>query len=209
MRMFEVNPDSYGAKLEDIAQYLFENCKPYLREIDYQPVFFPLYRGMKYDSEDFTVKDVRLDDRRAQDMDSAVHSQLNSYFQNKFGEPFRNALFVAGTQHVAESFGKLYMVFPIGEFSFIWSPQVFDLYSQYGENMVDDLEEKRIQEFIEMMDSLQYQNTDLKQAIKHTGEIMIRCSEYAAVRVKGSDDKFEFEAKLQAAIKKVSSGYKR
>ena len=206
--MFEMYPDEYGTKIEVIAEYLRKNCQPYLREINYNPSHYALYRGMKHNSEDFTVKEVRLDDRRAQDMDSRSHDALNGYFTKKFGEPFRNALFVAGTPHVAESFGNLYAVFPMGNFTYIWTPEVYDLYTEYGSDIyLEVVEHKDTKAFIELMDSLKYRNTDLPKAIESDHEIMIRCKKYAAVRVKG--EPMEAMAKLTVALTNEMKGYKK
>lgn len=207
--MFEMYPDRYGTKMEDIATYLRLNCKPYLREIKYLPNFFPLYRGMKHNSEDFVSKDVRLDDRRPADMDDIVHSQLNSYFNSKFGQPFRNALFVAGTPHVAESFGKLYTVFPEGDFEFVWSPNVYDLHSEHGDLLLERLEEDGVEEFIEYMDSLGYTNKDMIKAIESNSEIMIRCKSYAAVRVESSSEPENTPKAIHQALTKEMKGWKK
>ena len=171
--------------LVNITLSIKQNCKPYLRE-NYSPILdLPLYRGVKTNKAVFK-RDVRLENRKPLDNREVVHQGLNDVFKERFGEEFRNSLFATGDITEASNYGNVYYIFPIGEFSYLWSPDVYDI---YGEWLEMELENARPIEFINNMRKKEWKhNTELLKAIRSGREIMIRCKSYYGVTDKISLD---------------------
>ena len=182
MRIIEVTDDTGW-----ILKLIKKDCKPFLNLINNQINEYKLYRGLEAAShpESITKKQIRLNDRRPMSSAQEKHDRYNHYFEEVFGAPFRNALFASGDRAMAQFYGYPFVVFPIGEFEFIWSPDVND--------MALDIQWPSVGGFVNVPpsqevvdDKLEFagyrKNIDLAQAIKSGNEIMIRGKEYYAVR---------------------------
>jgi len=164
--------------IEEWAWLIKEDCQFYLRQNN--PKNFPLYRGLKMEDEPFLKKRVRLKDRTPKDMNPELHHELNSYFQTKFGSPFRNAMFCTGNEAEATVYGAYYYVFPRGKFEFIWSPHIDDLFSLWDMHGDEDI-------FFDEVKNGDYTNKNLSNAIDSHHEIMIRCNSYYALSAKNEN----------------------
>ena len=119
-------------------------------------------------------KGVRLIDRTPAASSDDTHKMLNNRFTELYGEPFRNAMFATGSERKTWTYGLPFQIFPIGEFTFLWSPTVGDLWAQ--------LEIVKYQS-LDLVDKLieSYQTVDLKSASLSNKEVMIRCKNYYAM----------------------------
>jgi len=166
---------------EKYAGLILEDCQAYLRQNN--PKNAPMYRGIKATTMDrrentFLKKRVRLDDRTPKDTSTDLHGILNDYFNERYGAPFRNAMFCTGDFNFARNYGQVFHIFPRGNFEFLWSKDVDDLYSMRDEyfGMVGAQEE-----FLTALKNTQYYTTDLPNALKYNNEIMMRCNSYYAL----------------------------
>lgn len=115
---------------------IYQNCQPFLKEVNKTPSKHVMYRGIPYlestDQNDhydvMGIKDVRLDKRTPKDTPQKDHDEVNQYFTQAYGHPYRNGLFVSGSQDTAASYGNAFAIFPIGKFEYIWHPEIKDLY---------------------------------------------------------------------------------
>ena len=169
-------------ELNKIIKLIHKNCQPFLT----QAKGGALYRGLKED-EHFLKKKARLQGRKPLNTPGDIHKMLNQFFTLKHGEPFRDAMFATGNMNIADNYGNaLYRVFPIGQFEFLWSPKVHDLYQEW-ENMDTDwyatpAEMKKLhKKFHDRHLAKNYKTTGMAQAISSKNEIMIRCKNYYAV----------------------------
>lgn len=197
MRYYELIESNYDELQIDRSEILAgaeqikQHCQPYLQAIKGSPHSHPLFRGVKYENETVIRKEVRLTGRRPQDVEDDIHDLLNDYFDTKFGEPYRNAMFAAGTPGVAASFGDLYLVFPAGPFTFIWSTEVTDFQSDGHAGRLEDIisnletgiDQYEWDSIEKYLDALEYQNDELLKAINSQNEIMFRCKEYYGIRI--------------------------
>jgi len=109
-------------------------------------------------------------------------------------EPFRDAVFATGEAEMAAGFGALFSILPIGDFTFLWSPNVPDLATEFSGKTTNIFSH-----FFQILFSLDtssnidagdyikkadYRTTDLKAAINSGNEIMIFAKEYYAIREK-------------------------
>lgn len=170
------------------ARLIRRDCQYFLSRVDHP---FSLYRGMHGQNSKFLKKQVRLDDRRPQEMNQNLHTVINNYFTEEFGEPFRNAIFVTGDADGANYFGSNYFIFPIGKFTFLWSARIDDL-NFHMHDLLDQLykdhaitirptKEQQAEGLIKQLRQVEYQDDDFQEAIKSGSEIMIRCKEYYAM----------------------------
>lgn len=167
-------------KLVDIALQIRKTCKPFLNQV---PIASSMYRGMN-ESKLVLHKNVRLDVRVPLNSNGKLHTALNAYFNERFGEPFRNALFVSGDLGEANQYGDPYFIFPEGDFNFLWSPYIEDLWTEWnsrpGRAIAADDEE--IESFINnTIVQGRYRQDNLDHAIHANREIMIRSKSYYAI----------------------------
>jgi len=158
------------------------DCKPFLTQAKGKILF----RGLGYARDDFMKKTVRLSDRVPKDMPEEIHNKLNKFFVMKHGAPFRNALFLSGDNAQADEYGSLYRIYPIGNFEFLWSPAVNDLFSSwedyaYGWDAEYGYPEENLRDFHNEILKNNYTTNDLAKAIGSGNEIMLRCKSYYAI----------------------------
>ena len=168
------------------------HCQPYLKEIDNNIEQHKMYRGMRGTDDVVMTGRVRLDGRDPMSTGRDVHRYINRYFQVRYGEQFRNSMFASGKADFAKDYGDLFLVFPRGEFTFIWSPHVIDMFDIDGDiddamypgggSMQDDLVVDN-KNFFNYMDSLKYQTTDMKAALQSEKEIMVRTQAYYGINL--------------------------
>lgn len=181
------------------ASKIGQECQPYLKQTE--PGRY-MYRGLgdpgRGSIEPMLKKDVRLDKRTPMDSTDDLHALINDYFIEKHGAPFRNAMFATGDRALAGEYGKIYSVFPIGNFEFLWSPDVKDLWaasSSYRNARVRYTtrpkhmwkEGERDKYWTQVQDQFKkeilagYVSKDLSAAIESGKEIMVRSKSYYAI----------------------------
>lgn len=123
-----------------VVDFILDNCKPWLQK---NPKLIPLYRGAKGKNTDGSlypavVVPVRTD-RKPLDTDVYYHDFVNDYFK-KIGSPVTrgNSVFASGNITYASHYGTVYLMFPIGEFDFMWSPEIDD----FTDGPVDEWDKK-------------------------------------------------------------------
>ena len=171
---------------DEILEILESDCRPFLESCGNRF----LYRGSKTNENEPTLKKIkpRLD-RVPRDMDANLHVMIDNYFEKKFGVRYRSeGVFGTGSIYNAEDYGTVFAMFPIGEFSFISSPRIVDLYSNIKMNETfknmfktpfDKNKFQHNQETInEYLQSKNYSSDNLAAALHKGNEIMIKCNEY-------------------------------
>ena len=195
-----------GMKL-NVIEWLVQiaqRCQPYIKEVGWDYVF-KLYRGVMSDVGEFIQKNVRLEDRKPKAMDPFLYDQINNYFTEHFGAPFRNAMLTTGDSHHTIRFGEVYVVFPRGNFKYLWGEEVDDLNFAYSDFMSSDIVDKNVEGnvwssnntdlisdlFMEhYIKKVKWHTTDLKKAIEEEVEIMIRCKQYYGINVRAHQKHF-------------------
>jgi len=188
-----------GASKGDIYEMVHaikRDCQPYLQEAKPFDAYTQLMRGMGKANKNFIDnKSIRLDDRTPKDIPKELHSRINSYFKQKFGGEFRNALFASGDYIQAENYGNVYYIYPIGDFKYLYNPDIEDLFMNYDEYAPwfkpgtgpspEELERQRREAmqtfFDEEIDVNGWHNTNLQAGIQSGMEIMIRAKAYHAI----------------------------
>lgn len=115
-------------KAEGVAQYIQQNCNPWLVEAGDSVV----YRGT--DSfPDMAVAIIKKVRKNRKPVDSSeTFTQIYQMLINMAGGTANrtNSMFVSGDQYQAKEYGTPHVVFPIGDFHYTWSPEFGDWYSR-------------------------------------------------------------------------------
>jgi hypothetical protein len=150
-------------QLGNLIKLLKRECGPFLAAVD-KPLFRGIkhtYRSSFKDDEDMGVdRSVRpmydyyardglgaavvlkgnvRDNRESKDSSSAFMAMYDNYFKDRFGYKARSqSLFTFFSEHTADQYkrpaGDVYMIFPRGEFKYIWSPYIADLFLDFEEH---------------------------------------------------------------------------
>jgi len=176
----------------DIDSLIQKDCKPYLRQIKDKY----LYRGMKISDE--AIKGQPRMDRMPKDTALHMSKFIDEVCQKLFGwKPRSQGLFATGGSYQAGVYGQVYEIYPIGNFKFLWSPNVHDLYTEIRvlinsyrhkqgkprTEAYDDL--MKIPDFLDVVRKFiktEYRDKDLYKAAMHEGEVMILCKSYYGKR---------------------------
>lgn len=176
--------------IEDIVR----DCKPFLDQWEGKPLWRGI-RGVAFASN-HSMMDVNGSPVKVSWMKRAVRSDrvpkntwdeasevVDTYFLDKFGwRPRSEGLFVTGSYSRADQYGIVYLIFPIGQFNFLWSPNVPDLYYQMPER--GDVPPEQLVSYIDdRLDAAKFQTDDLNSAIDHGVEITVHCKNYYALSI--------------------------
>jgi hypothetical protein len=201
VKLLELNDTK--SPYEHIANNIISTCKPFLELINYDTDEYVLYRGAGKSLNPVIILPGYRDNRKPRDIPIHLHAAINRVFKTKFGIPFRNGTFTTSNMSDAETYSStIYVVIPLGEFKFIWSPQISDLFN-YLNRKTKDLfgtltslyheEPKVIGTLLKYIDTPEfeslYQNTNLRAGITSGHEVMlyadncyyINCSEYTQI----------------------------
>lgn len=115
---------------EGLVTYIKENCQPWLQQTNNGKL--KVYRGTKRgNGKDPFIHPIR--DDRVPSTSSKEYTEFFNYLidivdPQNLAPRRHNAAFVNSREEVADAYGKSYVFIPIGNFSFVWSPILFDWY---------------------------------------------------------------------------------
>jgi len=129
-RLFEKMEENFDNP-EYVAEFIKKNCQPFLKENN---SLMPFYRGVMVDEDDFEealIKDVR-NNRNPMNTNTKIHEIFSNAFKEAgFTATRNNSLFVTPQISSAKEYGNLvYVVFPIGNFSYTYSNVISDMFFQ-------------------------------------------------------------------------------
>jgi len=112
MRIIELTE---SVRLPHIRATIERECQPFINRVG-DIGKYPMFRGMDEDGtqkqQGLTKHKVYLDDRVPLSSAQIKHDRYNAYFEEMYGEPFRNAVFASGSQDQAASYGSVFVIFP-------------------------------------------------------------------------------------------------
>ena len=142
-----------------------------------------MLRGLD-ESKELVRKKVRQD-RRPKDSWAEYSEFLDKELKEKFGwKPRSEGLFVTSKYMTASSYGNVYIIFPIGNFKYVWNKEVEDNLKLLGSRWADGpkpnagLVEPRIEKAIMNNDFI---DNNINAALRKGHEIMIKCDEYFGI----------------------------
>ena len=207
----------YGMNVTEVQMALSirDKCQPYLNRVDHKPISeFPLYRGIKHTSnQPFVAKTERLEYRVPADTPELLHHRINNFFEQNYGAPFRNAVFANGDYSQVGEYGDEYIIFPIGNFKTLWSPDFKDMWIAYhnyetskkrnaqtgghswhvyaSANGIDPKSDPESIDFIDVLKNFEFRTEELRNGIKSGKEIMVYCKQYLGINRKLNTESLE------------------
>lgn len=123
--------DDTGITLEKLLAKIRQDCDVFLDQS-----VAPLYRGdnrlsssPKTTLSGFLNKSLIRKHRKALDNDQDFNNEIDRLTQDAVGFKMRSeGLFTTTSKEIASNYGKVGLVFPIGDFKFVSSPLVSDMY---------------------------------------------------------------------------------
>jgi len=126
-------------------------------------------------------------DRKPKDSQRQQHQIMDNWFKKKFGFGARSqTMFCLGEtgKNLLRQYGVPCAVFPIGEFNYVWSPIVKDLYNEIGQD-INKLKDGDEEKLIEFLNSAKYIDSHLHKAVNMKNEVMVQCDRYYAFELAG------------------------
>ena len=123
------NPVVDGPTAIRAAQDILKHCQPFIKEWGGIPTpEHAMYRGMDGGWPDNILYHTQAL-RKPIGMQRDTQKVLDDYFEQEFGHRYRsvNTLFISGDITHVHQFGEAHVVFPVGNFSYLWSNQIDDL----------------------------------------------------------------------------------
>lgn len=197
--------DGLQMKVEGIIETIFKDCEYYISQLRKSNAFKLLYRGTRDGTNFYKLKTSNLErGRKPKDMGKIMHDLLNDeIFRPEFGWNVRDGIFASSK--LLTYYGDPYLFFPVGEFKYVWSPTVQDLYEDmFDKNKLDflyyyvpgklinssyvnDLTEEVVKISIKNL-QLMYQDNNFKMAVRSENEIAFKCDKYYIVNRYMVDD---------------------
>lgn len=205
MKIQEIITEAVENDALKLANKILKNCQPYLSQIDYDPVALNMFRGMGGPAE-IGHRLKHRNNRKPRDTQQEYSDLIDDWFKDKFGVRYRSAgTFATGNFTDAGMYGVVYSLFPIGEFSFCWSPVVSDMTMKLVKYKLSNEAGNEVDhdDIIAGLHNANYQDTDLVGAIKSGHEIMLYCPNgYFLLNATGDLEKTALQYIYQARAKK-------
>jgi len=171
-------------KDKDVVSLIKRDCKQYLKIFKSVEREECLFKGSDSIRKDDIIKiKSRLDNRIPRNTDKEIHDYLNKLFKDMFGWNVRNGVFVTPAHYDAELYGDVCLFFPIGNFKYVWSPEVNDLtrFISSRTNLTWDVTVSKI--------ISSYTDKHFKDIFKEINnpEVSFNCKEYYLVRYYDDD----------------------
>ena len=194
MRLYEKITKAEFSKISmDICNTLYKECSHFIAESRGNI----LYRGTTDTGIGHIGKLQSHEDRKPRNTPQWLHDYLNDLFVAHLGWKERDGVSTIG--HESGHYGTPYLFFPIGDYRFAWSPDVFDIYVA-----LQDIARKTTKTWRQDVDSLDlndmevrkhilslvnsYKDTNLFRAIMKDMEVVFDCKEYYLVNRVYKDD---------------------
>mgnify|MGYP007016029883 CR=1 FL=1 len=208
MRLLEYIEKDVSSARQLITSY----CKPFIREmgrhiVDVSPGanYNFLWRGHEAFITNIIVMKTR-NDRNPKDTPVEISKIIDDLMEEKFGwRPRSSGVFAVPNINTANEYGRPYIFFPIGQYKYIWSPQIDDMYEliaeisdfsikdnelerdwkELGKNKSMSFEEYKERAHSKVIEKIRkyiktYKNTGLKDAGMYN-EITFNCNRYVLI----------------------------
>ena len=202
-------------------EFVREYCADYIAEVGNYAFDSPLLRGMRNIERGDKIS-LRIDDdvkeayiftprnnRRPAESSEIISNYMDDILEAKFGwRPRAQGVFCSSSRATAGEFGKLYKIFPMGDFKYVYIPDVDDtaiklrraIRAEIGVNAVfrnddflkdldDSNDDPKTQKTFDEIKAVikhemsKFKDTNLKAAIEGQDEVTFKSKLYLAVPV--------------------------
>lgn len=138
---------------KQIKEILDRDCAQYLKEIKYE---YPLlFRGSHKPTKDIR-KVTHRKNRNPSDTPKPLHDKLNDLFEKRFGWPVRGGIFTVPSKSIADNYGTPFVFFPIGDYKYVYSPKIEDLFQYFDDMEVAVSFDNDVDEEVEAYDDFMF-----------------------------------------------------
>lgn len=206
MKLVELTRNSDGNSFKSVGDYLDfkddikkvdewmktikDDCLPYLQSPGIDLKRRMLWRGT-FDITSTFSKFAPHEDRKPKNTWLGTHKIIDDWMLKNFGHRYRsNAIFCSGKPAIIKLYGDLIAVFPIGDFSCLYSSQITDLFISlkhellYGGSNMD--REEAVVNFLD--DHKSTFQTSIGKGIESGHEIMLACKSAYGLFVNHEDE---------------------
>jgi hypothetical protein len=121
---------------KDILDTIEEKCSKYLKELRKSKNPTNILLSGRSSREQWFQGIIRKN-RQPRDTPAFMHKLLDDYFEHKTGTRLRsNSLFCVNSVSTASSYGKVYFIFPIGNYETWYHPEINDLHTHFSKHSV-------------------------------------------------------------------------
>jgi hypothetical protein len=140
----DYEPKITTTKTDEIIAILKRDCKPFLSSRRSKRDL--LWRGVKQKLNSDYVKITTRTNRKPKDTPKELHDLMNFEFKKAFGwKPRSEGVFTFTKASNAGGYGnQTVMMFPIGNFKYVWSNKIEDLWNEMNDNDVQATVERFI-----------------------------------------------------------------
>jgi hypothetical protein len=134
------------------------------------------------DRKNAVIKKKTRNNRRIMDTSKEISIEIDNLFKKKFGWKARteNVVFCWGIPFSSPEINSGFLIFPAGNYKYLWSPEVNDLYNIFH-YALDFPKENQLDKFKELFLN-SYTNKNIKKAVVSFNEIMVGCNYYYMIR---------------------------
>jgi len=180
-------------ELESIINNIKKECKQIINL--YKNVKTPIYRGIKGADRFFEKRNVRTN-RQPRVINEESHKLLDKLFLKHYGWKARSEGLFCGSNSVSRTWGDygiIYIIFPIGNFKYIWTPNPEDGFWEYLVKLerYNKANLEVSNDFIENLDyavKTDYYDKDIEKPLNklfHDFEVILKCKSYYAIKQRG------------------------
>ncbi|THV57076.1 hypothetical protein EZV76_15775 [Flagellimonas alvinocaridis] len=176
---------------------VLQDCQMYIDFLQKCDRGYFLTRGVLDKNVEIVRKEYSVAQRKPKTIGQELHDSLNMHFNEIFGWPVRNGLFCYGIRIDLEKeikdlgYGKTHLLFPCGEFRYIYDPDIFDLASFHFKFKKNHEDGPNFQNFIEKINYLDSGLSDYISKVHYecrSVEVMLNCTSYYLLDLKYSKD---------------------
>jgi hypothetical protein len=182
---FAIYINELADDLSGAAKLIERDCQPFLKEA--RQIWFK--RGTKKNIKSNLRKFKARSDRQPKDTPRWLHNIFDEAFKKKFGWKARSeGVFASASTYQSEVYGKSYLIFPIGDFKFVYSHHVVDLFDDLTLSLLtgpnrDNTDIVRdyalswmhaIREWINFKTPGRVADMDAMEIVKHTVDLIVK-----------------------------------
>lgn len=174
-------------KWEELRDIIDKECQPFIKELKGCNTL--LYRGVQ-NMPSFYDKKIPRTDRKPRLIQPDLHKKLGDLSKKKFGWNIREeGIFTTNNKSYTKQWGKPSIVFPIGNFEYVYNNNVEDLYGLYDQwYTTSDINDIKADKFFKsyIIPEINKYNTNdiksyLKKPSKNQSECIIKCKSYFSI----------------------------
>jgi hypothetical protein len=173
--------------ISNIQKSIIEkHCKPFIEVLNsYEHQLLYSVLPIPNDNNIIKIKNYVYD---SPNIPGYLKDAFNVTFEKYYKRPYCKGMHCSFVpQNITDGYHQ-YAIFPVGEFTYCWSPQITGIFEYYvshtSPNRIDhEYDYNEVMDYVDHEVRYKYVNNNIIDAVDKPNEIMIYCDEYLAVPV--------------------------